>query len=109
MLGGVGAAVSNGGGYPISATLAMQRSSRFVQANDAFTSGFTSVMRPQTPIGTPRNIHGPSIGTIAKQHDRNAIVYQMVDFERQVLDEGNCGRVTDRGEEACEGVRKGWV
>ena len=26
--------------------------------------------------------------------------------ERQVLDEGNCGRATDRGEEACEDVRK---
>ena len=25
----------------------------------------------------------------------------------QVLDEGNCGRVTDRGEEACECARKG--
>ena len=24
----------------------------------------------------------------------------------KVLDEGNCGRATDRGEEACEGVRK---
>lgn len=24
----------------------------------------------------------------------------------KVLDEGNCGRVTDRGEEACECVRK---
>ena len=33
-------------------------------------------------------------------------VYQMMDLERQVLDEGNCGRVTDRGEEACEDVRK---
>ena len=30
----------------------------------------------------------------------------MIDLERQVLDEGNCGRATDRGEEACEGVRK---
>ena len=30
----------------------------------------------------------------------------MVDFERQVLDEGNCGRATDCGEEACEDVRK---
>ena len=26
--------------------------------------------------------------------------------EREVRDEGNCGRVTDRGEEACECVRK---
>ena len=33
-------------------------------------------------------------------------VYQMMDLERQVLDEGNCGRVTNRGEEACEDVRK---
>ena len=33
-------------------------------------------------------------------------VYQMIDRERQVLDEGNCGRATDRGEEACEEVRK---
>jgi hypothetical protein len=33
-------------------------------------------------------------------------VYQVIDLERQVLDEGNCGRVTDRGEEACEDVRK---
>jgi hypothetical protein len=32
--------------------------------------------------------------------------YQMIDLQRQVLDEGNCGRVTDRGEEACEDVRK---
>lgn len=30
----------------------------------------------------------------------------MVDSERQVLDEGNCGRATDRGEEACDRVRK---
>ena len=28
-------------------------------------------------------------------------VYQMNRSERQVLDEGNCGRVTDRGKEAC--------
>ena len=27
----------------------------------------------------------------------------------KVLDEGNCGRATDRGEEACERVRKRWV
>ena len=33
-------------------------------------------------------------------------VYQMNDLERQVLDEGNCGRVTDRGEEACDRMRK---
>jgi len=30
----------------------------------------------------------------------------MIDIEREVRDEGNCGRVTDRGEEACEDVRK---
>ena len=36
-------------------------------------------------------------------------VYQMTTAEREVLDEGNCGRVTDRGEEACEDVRKRWV
>ena len=28
------------------------------------------------------------------------------DIMNQVRDEGNCGRVTDRGEEACEDVRK---
>ena len=33
-------------------------------------------------------------------------VYQMTAFEREVRDEGNCGRATDRGEEACECVRK---
>ena len=33
-------------------------------------------------------------------------VYQMVDSERQVLDEGNCSRATDCGEEACDRVRK---
>ena len=33
-------------------------------------------------------------------------VYQMIDLERQVLDEGSCGRVTDRGEEARERVRR---
>lgn len=30
----------------------------------------------------------------------------MADLESEVRDEGNCGRVTDRGEEACECVRK---
>ncbi len=30
----------------------------------------------------------------------------MIRSEREVRDEGNCGRVTDRGEEACEEVRK---
>ena len=29
--------------------------------------------------------------------------------KEQVRDEGNCGWVTDRGKEACEGVRKRWV
>jgi hypothetical protein len=30
--------------------------------------------------------------------------------QSKVLDEGNCGEVTNRGEEACEDVRKGpWV
>lgn len=33
-------------------------------------------------------------------------VYQMIAPIDKVLDEGNCGRVTDRGEEACECVRK---
>ncbi|GIW83282.1 MAG: hypothetical protein KatS3mg105_5091 [Gemmatales bacterium] len=33
-------------------------------------------------------------------------VYQMMAPIDKVLDEGNCGRVTDRGEEACECVRK---
>ena len=33
-------------------------------------------------------------------------VYQMNAPIDKVLDEGNCGRATDRGEEACEGVRK---
>ena len=33
-------------------------------------------------------------------------LYQMTTPIGKVLDEGNCGRVTDRGEEACEGVRK---
>lgn len=33
-------------------------------------------------------------------------VYQMNYFERQVLDEGNCGWATRRGKEACEDVRK---
>jgi hypothetical protein len=33
-------------------------------------------------------------------------VYQMSTPIGKVLDEGNCGRVTDRGEEACECVRK---
>jgi len=32
--------------------------------------------------------------------------YQMIAPIVNVLDEGNCGRVTDRGEEACECVRK---
>jgi hypothetical protein len=32
--------------------------------------------------------------------------YQMIDRERKVRDEGNCGRATDRGEEACDRVRK---
>jgi len=36
-------------------------------------------------------------------------VYQMIALIDQVLDEGNCGRATDRGEEACEDVRKRWV
>ena len=30
----------------------------------------------------------------------------MICSEGEVLDEGNCGRVTDRGKEACECVRK---
>ena len=30
----------------------------------------------------------------------------MIDPINEVLDEGNCGRVTDLGEEACECVRK---
>ena len=30
----------------------------------------------------------------------------MICLKRKVRDEGNCGRVTDRGEEACEHVRK---
>ena len=33
-------------------------------------------------------------------------VYQMIAPIDKVLEEGNCGRVTDRGEEACECVRK---
>jgi hypothetical protein len=33
-------------------------------------------------------------------------VYQMTTPIGKVLDEGNCGRATDRGEEACECVRK---
>jgi len=33
-------------------------------------------------------------------------VYQMIAPIDKVLDEGNCGRATDRGEEACEYVRK---
>jgi len=33
-------------------------------------------------------------------------VYQMTAPINKVLDEGNCGRATDRGEEACECVRK---
>ena len=33
-------------------------------------------------------------------------VYQMTTLIDKVRDEGNCGRVTDRGEEACECVRK---
>ena len=32
--------------------------------------------------------------------------YQMIASIDKVLDEGNCGRATDRGEEACECVRK---
>ena len=33
-------------------------------------------------------------------------LYQMITLIGKVLDEGNCGRATDRGEEACEDVRK---
>ena len=33
-------------------------------------------------------------------------LYQMTTPIGKVLDEGNCGRVTDRGEEACECARK---
>ena len=33
-------------------------------------------------------------------------LYQMTTSIGKVLDEGNCGRATDRGEEACECVRK---
>jgi hypothetical protein len=33
-------------------------------------------------------------------------VYQMFHDESQVRDEGNCGEATDRGEEACDRVRK---
>ena len=33
-------------------------------------------------------------------------VYQMIALIGKVLEEGNCGRATDRGEEACECVRK---
>ena len=33
-------------------------------------------------------------------------IYQMIAPIDKVLDEGNCGRATDRGEEACECVRK---
>lgn len=32
--------------------------------------------------------------------------YQMIALIGKVLEEGNCGRATDRGEEACECVRK---
>ena len=41
--------------------------------------------------------------------DFRSSVYQMIHSRSEVLDEGNCGRVTDRGEEACGDVRKRWV
>ena len=77
MLGGVGAAVSDGRGYPMYA-----RHGR----------DWNGVQVPCTRLGVSRSS-----------------AYQMTTPIDKVLDEGNCGRATDRGEEACERVRKRWV
>ena len=60
---------------------------------------------PLHPMGTP--VMGVIVmGCKSPVRDWNfqMSVYQMMDLERQVLDEGNCGRVTVRWKEACECV-----
>jgi hypothetical protein len=64
-------------------------------------------------------VSGPTLGYARHGRDCNGVqvpctrleisrssVYQMTTPIEKVLDEGNCGEATDRGEEACDRVRK---
>ena len=74
MYGGVGAAVSNGGGYPIMP-------------------------------GIPTNLWGES-PLYENELPLERQYTKCKSTGKQVLDEGNCGRATNREKEAREGVRK---